>query len=70
MSFLNYTIGYAYIYIFTTGYIRRYMRRNLAPLGGHFNSNRNGRIIELSCLYCHLFYLLSFCRGWEITFLL
>ena len=34
------------------------MKRNLAPLGGRFNSNRNGRIAELSCLYCHLFYLL------------
>ena len=42
---------------------------SLVPLGGRFNSNRNGRIIELSCLYCHLFYLLSFCRGREITLL-
>ena len=57
------------IYIFTTGYICIYMRRNLVPLGGRFNSNRNGRIVETSSLYCHLFYLLSFCRGREITFL-
>ena len=63
VSFLNYTTGYTYI--FTTGY----MRRNLAPLDCHFNSNRNRRIVELSCLYCHLFYLLSFCRGREIIFL-
>ena len=27
----------------------------LAPLWGRFNSNRNGRIVELSCLYSHLF---------------
>ena len=65
--FLNDTTGYTYI--FTTGYICRYMRRNLVPLGGHFNCNRNGRIVELNFLYCHLFYLLSFCnsRGREIT---
>ena len=37
------------------------------PLRGHFNFNRNRRIVELSCLYCHLFYL-SFFRGREITF--
>ena len=57
-----YIFIYMYIlcmsYIFTTGYICRYMRRNLAPLGCHFNNNRNGSIVELSCLYCHLFYLL------------
>ena len=47
-----------YIYIFTTGYICRYMRRNWASLGGRFNINRNRRIVELSWLYCHLFYSL------------
>ena len=47
VSFLNDTTGCTYI--FTTKYMCRYMRKNFAPLGGCFNSNRNRRIVELSC---------------------
>ena len=44
------------------------MRRDLAPLGGRFNSNRNRGIVELSCLYCHLFDLFHFAGEGKLYF--